>query len=94
MRAAQVQEFGGPEVLVPVVLPDPVPGPGEVLIDVAYIDTIFVETQLRTGWGREFFPATPPYVPGGGVAGVVAELGPGVPEEWRGRRVSAYVQDG
>jgi NADPH2:quinone reductase len=94
MRAAQVQEFGGPEVLVPVVLPDPVPGPGEVLIDVAYIDTIFVETQLRTGWGREFFPATPPYVPGGGVAGVVAELGPGVPEEWRGRRVTAYVQDG
>lgn len=28
MRAVQVKEFGGPEVLVPVELPDPVPGPG------------------------------------------------------------------
>jgi NADPH2:quinone reductase len=94
MRAAQVQKFGGPEVLIPVTLPDPVPGPGEVLIDVAYIDTIFVETQLRTGWGQEFFPTTPPYVPGGGVSGVVAALGPEVPEEWLGRRVTSFVQDG
>ncbi|MFJ5308380.1 zinc-binding dehydrogenase [Streptomyces sp. NPDC088350] len=94
MRAAQVQEFGGPEVLVPVTLPDPAPGPGEVLIDVAYIDTIFVETQVRTGWGQEFFPTTPPYVPGGGVSGVVASLGPGVPEEWLGRRVTSYVRGG
>ncbi|WP_405972696.1 zinc-binding dehydrogenase [Streptomyces sp. NBC_00988] len=94
MRAAQVQEFGGPEVLVPVVLPDPVPGPGEVLIDVAYVDTIFVETQVRTGWGQEFFPTTPPYVPGGGVSGVVSALGPEVPEEWLGRRVTSYVQGG
>ena len=94
MRAAQVQKFGGPEVLIPVTLPDPVPGPGEVLIDVAYVDTIFVETQLRTGWGQEFFPTTPPYVPGGGVSGVVAALGPGVPEEWLGRRVTSFVQDG
>lgn len=94
MRAAQVQKFGGPEVLIPVTLPDPVPGPGEVLIDVAYIDTIFVETQLRTGWGQEFFPTTPPYVPGGGVVGVVAALGPEVPEEWLGRRVTSFVQDG
>lgn len=94
MRAVQAKEFGGPEVLVPVTLPGPVPGPGEVLIDVAYIDTIFVETQIRTGWGREFFPTTPPYVPGGGVSGVVAALGPEVPEEWLGRRVASYVQGG
>lgn len=94
MRAAQVREFGGPEVLVPVILPDPVPGRGEVLIDVAHIDTIFVETQLRTGWGLEFFPTTPPYVPGGGVSGVVTALGPDTPEEWLGRRVTAQVRGG
>lgn len=91
MRAAQVKDFGGPEVLVPVDVPDPEPGPGEVLIDVAYADTIFVETQIRTGWGRDFFPATPPYVPGGGVSGVVGALGPDVPTEWLGRRVTALV---
>ncbi|MFJ1974254.1 zinc-binding dehydrogenase [Streptomyces sp. NPDC087903] len=92
MRAAQVKDFGGPEVLAPVELPDPVPGPGEVLIDVAYADTIFVETQVRAGWGRDYFPMTPPYVPGGGVSGVVAALGPGTPEEWLGRRVTSFVQ--
>lgn len=92
MRAAQVQEFGGPEVLTPVNLPDPVPGPGEVLIDVAYADTIFVETQIRSGWGRDYFPVTPPYVPGGGVSGTVAALGPDVPWEWLGRRVVSFVQ--
>ncbi|WP_261727501.1 zinc-binding dehydrogenase, partial [Streptomyces fulvoviolaceus] len=91
MRAAQVQEFGGPEVLTPVNLPDPAPGPGEVLIDVAYADTIFVETQIRSGWGRDYFPVTPPYVPGGGVSGAVTALGPDVPGEWLGRRVVSFV---
>ncbi|MFE2967653.1 zinc-binding dehydrogenase [Streptomyces sp. NPDC059340] len=91
MRAVQVKEFGGPEVLVPVELPDPVPGPGEVVIDVAYVDTIFVETQVRTGWGREWFRVAPPYVPGGGVSGVVGALGAGVPDEWLGRRVTSSV---
>ncbi|QIY96773.2 zinc-binding dehydrogenase [Streptomyces sp. S1D4-11] len=91
MRAVQVKEFGDPEVLVPVELPDPVPGPGEVVIDVAYVDTIFVETQVRTGWGREWFRVAPPYVPGGGVSGVVGALGAGVPDEWLGRRVTSYV---
>ncbi|MFC7263527.1 zinc-binding dehydrogenase [Streptomyces lutosisoli] len=91
MRAVQVKAFGGPEVLVPVEVPDPVPAPGEVLIDVAYADTIFVETQVRSGWGRDFFPVTPPYVPGGGVSGVVSALGPDVPAEWLGRRVTSFV---
>ncbi|WP_406170875.1 zinc-binding dehydrogenase [Streptomyces sp. NBC_00996] len=91
MRAAQVKAFGGPEVLVPVEIADPVPGPGEVVIDVAYADTIFVETQVRSGWGRDFFRVTPPYVPGGGVSGVVSALGADAPAEWLGRRVTAFV---
>ncbi|MGP4046342.1 zinc-binding dehydrogenase [Streptomyces sp. 2A115] len=91
MRAAQVTKFGDPSVLVTTDLPDPVPAPGEVLIDVAYADTIFVETQVRAGWGGEFFPVEPPYVPGGGVAGVVSALGPGVAPSWLGRRVTSFV---
>ncbi len=32
MRAVRIDEFGGPEVLVPVEVPDPVAGPGQVLV--------------------------------------------------------------
>ena len=35
MRAVQITAFGGPEILAPVELPDPRPGPGEVLVEVA-----------------------------------------------------------
>lgn len=94
MRAVRAKEFGGPEVLVPAELPDPVPGPGEVVIDVAYVDTIFVETQVRAGWGREYFAVAPPYVPGGGVSGTVIAAGEGVPDEWLGRRIASFVRDG
>lgn len=94
MRAVRVTRFGGPEVLVPAELPDPVPATGEVLIEVGYVDTIFVETQVRSGWGGEYFDVRPPYVPGGGVAGTVMALGPGVPRSWLGRRVTAQVQGG
>jgi NADPH2:quinone reductase len=91
MLTVQVKEFGGPEVLVPVAVPDPEPGPGEVLIEVSHADTIFLETQLRAGWGGEYFALTPPYVPGGGVAGHVRALGPGAGTQWLGRRVAAFV---
>ncbi|WP_327316081.1 zinc-binding dehydrogenase [Streptomyces sp. NBC_01235] len=91
MRAAQVKAFGGPEVLGTVDLPDPVAGPGEVLIEVAHADTIFVETQVRAGRFRAYFPVEPPYVPGGGVSGTVSEVGAGVDAGWVGRRVTSFV---
>ncbi|MEU0339166.1 zinc-binding dehydrogenase [Streptomyces bobili] len=94
MRAVQVKAFGGPEVLETADLPEPVPGPGEVLIDVDHVDTIFVETQIRAGWGREHFDTEPPYVPGGGVSGTVAAVGAGVEDGWLGRRVTSFVRGG
>lgn len=63
MRVAQVARFGGPEVLVTAEAADPVAGPGQVLIGVAVADLLFVEAQLRTGWGQEYFGQKPPYVP-------------------------------
>ncbi|WP_392676255.1 zinc-binding dehydrogenase [Streptomyces sp. LN785] len=91
MRVALVKESGGPEVLVPAELPDPVAGPGEVVIDVSDVDTIFVETQIRSGAFSDHFPVVPPYVPGGGIAGTVRAVGEGVDVGWAGRRVVASI---
>lgn len=89
MRAVQVAEFGGPEVLEVRELPEPVAGPGEVLIEVAAADVMFLDVQLRKGWGAEFFAMTPPYVPGGAIGGVVRAVGADVDDSWLGRRVTA-----
>ncbi|MFI6509292.1 zinc-binding dehydrogenase [Streptosporangium sp. NPDC050855] len=86
MRAVWLKEFGGPEVLVPGDAPDPVPGPGQVLIDVAYANITFVETQFRSGGPAPFTPE-PPMIPGNGVGGVVVAAGEGVGPELVGRRV-------
>lgn len=83
MRAIQVDGFGGPEVLRPVELPDPVPAEGEVLVRVEAVDTIHVETRIRAGLA-EWFGVTPPYIPGGAAGGTVVSPGP-----WHGRRVVA-----
>ncbi|GAA2076540.1 zinc-binding dehydrogenase [Streptomyces albiaxialis] len=87
MRAVRVGRFGGPEVLEPVELPDPVPGPGQVLVEVAHADVLFLDAQLRRGAGAGTFDVRPPYVPGGAVGGRVAEVGEGVGPAWRGRHV-------
>ncbi|MET8270378.1 zinc-binding dehydrogenase [Streptomyces sp. NPDC005096] len=91
MRVALVRELGGPAVLVPAEMPDPVPGAGEVVIDVSHVDTLFVETQIRSGAFSDYFPVRPPYVPGGGIAGTVRMVGEGGDAGWAGRRVIASV---
>lgn len=88
MRAVLLSSFGPPGRLVPADLPGPVAGPGQVVIDVRFASITFVETQIRAG--RPPNPAmTPglPVVPGNGVGGVVAEVGPGADPALAGRRV-------
>jgi NADPH2:quinone reductase len=94
MRAIQVASFGGPDVLSPVELPDPAPGPGQVVIGMAVADVIFLDTLLRGGWGQEFFPRALPYVPGGGGAGTVVVTGEGVDPAWVGKRVVVQTSTG
>lgn len=89
MIAVRVEQLGGPEVLVPVRVPAPVARAGEVVVEVAAVHVLFVETQLRRGWGHEHFDMRPPYVPGGAVAGIVAAVGEHVDPHWVGRRVVA-----
>lgn len=94
MRVVWVTRFGGPEVLAVGEAPDPVAGAGEVVIEVAVADVLFLDTQLRSGWGREYFDLEPPYVPGSGVVGRVIATGQGVDPGWAGRDVVAIVAAG
>jgi NADPH2:quinone reductase len=89
MRVVEVARFGGPEVLVVGDATDPVPGSGEVVIDVAVADVLWIETMIRRGRGGQYFPVQPPYRPGVGVAGTVSLVGDGVDPGWVGRRVVA-----
>ncbi|MET9660961.1 zinc-binding dehydrogenase [Streptomyces sp. NPDC006510] len=91
MRAVLVGETGGPQTLVTTELPDPVAGPGEVVIEVSHVDIGFVETQIRMGAFTDYFQVRTPYVPGSGVSGTVRAVGEGVDPGWRGRRVVAFV---
>src|SRR5712691_6489169 len=83
MRAIQMTEFGGPEVLKLVELPIPEPGAGEVLIRVTRAGVNFADTHTRTNSYVQ--KATLPLVPGGEVAGI---------REDTGERVVALVGSG
>jgi NADPH2:quinone reductase len=89
MRVVRATGFGDPEVLEPGEAPDPEPGPGEMTVEVALAEVLFLDTQLRAGWGREYFELPLPFVLGEGVAGVVASVGDGVDDGWIGRAVIA-----
>src|SRR5437016_320901 len=73
MRAIQITEFGGPDVLRVVELPDPEPGPDEVLIRVARAGVNFADTHTRTNSYVQ--RATLPLIPGGEVAGTRIDTG-------------------
>jgi len=83
MRAIQMTEFGGPEVLRLAELDRPAPGDGEVLIRVTRAGLNFADTHTRTNsYVRK---ATLPLIPGGEVAGI---------REDTGERVVALVGNG
>jgi NADPH:quinone reductase len=77
MRAIQMTEQGGPEVLRLVEVPAPVPGPGQVLVRVDAASVNFADVMRRRGDAYPI-PTPSPFVPGGEVAGTVAALGDGV----------------
>jgi D-arabinose 1-dehydrogenase-like Zn-dependent alcohol dehydrogenase len=76
---------------VPTEAPEPRPGPGEVVVNAAACDVMFVDVMIRSGRGVDFFPTRPPYVPGNGVGGEVVAVGDGVDKSWLGRRVIAHT---
>lgn len=73
-------------------MPDPVPGAGQVRVDVEASGVQFIETVFRRGVGvGPHEPPELPYTPGAEVAGVVGAVGPGVDARWLGRRVVAQL---
>ena len=80
MRGVGVVEFGGPEVLRIIDLPETHAGPGEVRVRIHAATVNPTDTYLRNGSRAEAFKAAgvpPPYVPGMDAAGVIDEVGPG-----------------
>jgi NADPH:quinone reductase-like Zn-dependent oxidoreductase len=78
MKAIGLTEFGGPEVLKVVDLPEPQPGLGEVRIRIHAVAVNTTDITFRTGGRAAQLAARPtPYVPGMDVAGVVDTLGEG-----------------
>jgi NADPH2:quinone reductase len=94
MRVVRATGFGGPEVLVPGMAPDPVPGAGQVLVEVSIAAVSFVHTQLRRGITPGPPLPEPPYVPGASVAGRVSAVGPGVDSGWVDQRVVTHTASG
>jgi NADPH2:quinone reductase len=88
MRAVVLNQFGPPSELVSAELPDPLPGPGQVVVAVEAASITFVETQIRAGHPPH--PSMSPALPvvlGNGVGGVVAAVGADVDASLTGRRV-------
>jgi len=92
MTAIEIREPGGPEVLAPVTMAVPSPGPGEVLIEVAAAGVNRPDAMQRAG----LYPPPPgaPETPGLEAAGEIVAAGPEV-ERWEvGDRVTALLAGG
>ena len=92
MRAVVITHPGGPEVLRLEEVPDPVPGPGEVLVEVAAAGLNRADVLQRQGHYPPP-PGAPPY-PGMECSGRVIELGPEVPSWQVGDEVCALLGGG
>ena len=76
MKAAYFMEHGGPEVLQYGDVPDPVAGPGQVLVEVHAASVNGADWKTRIGHYRKITEF--PYIPGRDFSGVVSRLGEGV----------------
>lgn len=74
MRAIRLERHGGPEVLVPVEVETPRPGPGQILLRHEAVGLNFIDVYRRTG----LYPAELPLVIGNEAAGVIEAVGEGV----------------
>ncbi len=84
MQAIQITEYGGPDVLVPVEIPQPACGPDDVLVRNDAAGVNFIDTYQRTG----LYPVPLPYTPGLEGAGTIEQAGANVADLGVGDRVA------
>lgn len=92
MRAVEITEPGGPEVLKPCTRPVPVPGHGQIVIRVAYAGVNRPDALQRAGSYAP--PANASPLPGLEASGTVVEIGPGVTRWSLGDKVCALLPGG
>jgi NADPH2:quinone reductase len=91
MRAVEIQEYGGPEVLKVVEADVPEPGPGQVTVDVAYTGINFADLKAR---GEGYRVPKLPFVPGLEASGRIRAVGEGVTGLSVGQEVTALTEGG
>lgn len=85
MKAAFIQQTGPPEVIQFGDLPEPAPGPNQVLVRVRAVSMNPIDTYIRSGMIKANLPL--PFIPGCDLAGVVEKTGASVTRFKRGDRV-------
>ena len=93
MKAIVVHQYGGPEVLKFEDYPDPVPGPGEVLVRVAATSVNPIDYKRRAGLTKDSYPIQFPGLIGVDMAGTVVKLGPEVEDFSVGDQVFAMADN-
>jgi NADPH:quinone reductase-like Zn-dependent oxidoreductase len=93
MKAIVVHQYGGPEVLKFEDYPDPVAGPGQVLVRVAAASVNPIDYKRRAGLTQDFYPIHFPGLIGVDMAGTVLKIGPGVEDFSVGDQVFAMADD-
>ncbi|GAA3437634.1 quinone oxidoreductase family protein [Kutzneria kofuensis] len=96
MKAVRQLRYGPPEVLVLEDIPDPSPGPGELLVRVSAAGVNYADVMLRAHEPDERFrpPGGLPATPGIEIAGTVLAAGPDTDTALVGRRVISFVPAG
>jgi NADPH2:quinone reductase len=84
MKAIQVVQTGGPEVLTPAELPVPAPKPNEAVVKLEAAGVNFIDVYIREGR----YPVPPPFINGQEGAGTVTEVGSDVRHLRAGDRVA------
>ena len=92
-KAVRYDNYGGVDVLNVLDVPRPVPGPGQVLVQVKAAGINPGEGKIRDGLMAERFPSTFPSGQGSDLAGIVAEIGPGVTGWAAGDEVIGYTDN-
>lgn len=92
MKAIQLNEYGGPEVLNKIEIDRPVPTGHELLVEVHAVGVNYADTARREG--QYVVPTPLPFIPGAEIAGVVIEVGEKVTKIKPGTRIVSLIESG